>query len=84
MTSQWDRRIFWMSLYIAPLVWILFGIASILKFNLHWLLVVVVAILMSMANVLGYLRCEKDQRSQLQTFAKQYLFRNVVKASTGL
>lgn len=50
---------FWFSLYLAPVLWGLFAFISVLKFSLGWLLVTIVAITMSMANVIGYTKCEK-------------------------
>ncbi|KAJ3334352.1 Golgi apparatus membrane protein TVP23 A [Blyttiomyces sp. JEL0837] len=54
-----DSRVFWTALYVAPALWVLFGVGAILKFSFSWLLVVAVALVLNMANVIGYTRCEK-------------------------
>jgi hypothetical protein len=54
-----DSRVFWVSLYAAPGIWVLFGIGALFKLSLGWGLVVIVALVLNMANVIGYTRCEK-------------------------
>ncbi|KAJ3412382.1 pre-tRNA nuclear export protein [Chytridiales sp. JEL 0842] len=63
-----DSRVFWVSLYAAPAIWVLFGIGAIFKLSVGWGLVVVVALVLNMANVIGYTRCEKDARARLTNF----------------
>ena len=77
-TSQWkyysannaqvgkvDRRIFWWTMYLTPLVWLVLGVVGLLKFNLEWLVVVVVAITLSGTNLVGYYRCDKDAQKKM-------------------
>ncbi|KAI8808456.1 hypothetical protein BJ742DRAFT_280956 [Cladochytrium replicatum] len=54
-----DSRIFWGSLYITPIIWGLFGLLAILRFSVEWFVVTVVAIVLNVANVIGYSRSEK-------------------------
>ncbi|KAI8814723.1 hypothetical protein BJ742DRAFT_671449, partial [Cladochytrium replicatum] len=60
--NQVDSRIFWGSLYITPVIWGLFGLLAILRFSVEWFVVTVVAIVLNVANVIGYSRCEKVSR----------------------
>lgn len=47
-------------MYLTPVVWLLFGFLAIFNpANWSWLLVVAVAIVLNMANVVGYTKCEK-------------------------
>lgn len=55
-----DSRMFWISLYLTPAVWAFFAFIVFLNpTNWQWLLVDIVAIVLNMANVVGYTRCEK-------------------------
>ncbi|KAL3902066.1 MAG: hypothetical protein SGCHY_000100 [Lobulomycetales sp.] len=64
-----DSRIFWGSMYLTPVVWLLFGFLAIFNpANWSWLLVVAVAIVLNMANVVGYTKCEKDAKSKVNNF----------------
>ena len=48
-----DSRIFWWTLYLTPSVWAVFCFVSILKFDLQWCVMCVVAMTLSGANIYG-------------------------------
>jgi hypothetical protein len=52
--------VFWYSLYLTPAVWLLFALVAILQFSFTWLLIVAVAVTLSIANAVGYQRCQRD------------------------
>ena len=58
-----EAFVFWGGLLLSILVWVLLGVASIVKFQFQWILVVVVAITLSAANLYGYARCAKGMFS---------------------
>ncbi|GAB0489101.1 hypothetical protein MMPV_000317 [Pyropia vietnamensis] len=66
-----DGRIFWWSLYLTPIVWVLLGVVCVLKFNLSYLLLVVVALVLSFANIYGYYQCNKDATEQMRSYVQQ-------------
>lgn len=66
-----DGRIFWWSLYLTPIVWVLLGVVCVLKFNLSYLLLVVVALVLSCANIYGYYHCNKDATEQMRSYVQQ-------------
>ncbi|KAI8919064.1 hypothetical protein PhCBS80983_g04667 [Powellomyces hirtus] len=68
LVNATDSRVFWMALYVTPALWALFAFISILKLSIGWLLVTVVALLMSMANVIGYTKCEKDAKAKVASY----------------
>ena len=39
---------------------------GILKFNLGWLIIVVMALTLSVSNVYGYYKCSSDQKAQFE------------------
>jgi Eukaryotic protein of unknown function (DUF846) len=63
-----DGRIFWWTLYATPVAWLLLGIVCILKFNLSYLVMVVIAITLSSANIVGYYKCSKDATEQMRNY----------------
>jgi len=63
--NKTDSRIFWGALYIAPVVWLVFAIVSLVSFNFKWLLVDIVALSFNLANLIGYYKCEKDAKQKL-------------------
>ena len=63
-----DGRIFWWTLYITPAAWILLGIVCVLKFNISYLVIVVIALILSIANIVGYYKCNKDATEQMRNY----------------
>ncbi|KAJ3066396.1 Golgi apparatus membrane protein TVP23 A [Podochytrium sp. JEL0797] len=63
-----DSSVFWFSLYAAPAIWFVFGLGALLRLSFQWTLCVVVALVLNMANVVGYTRCHKDAQSRVNNF----------------
>jgi hypothetical protein len=68
VVNKTDSRIFWGALYIAPIIWILFALMSLLSLSFKWFLVDIVALSFNIANLLGYYKCEKDAKQKLGGF----------------
>ncbi|CAG8485484.1 2010_t:CDS:2, partial [Paraglomus brasilianum] len=58
--NQTDSRVFWISLYVTLVIWFFFGFFALIK--PPWLLIVVVALTLNIANVIGYTQCDKDAK----------------------
>jgi hypothetical protein len=54
-----EKFLFWITLLITPIFWILFAIASIIKLNPQWLVIVIVALFLNITNIAGYIKCSK-------------------------
>ncbi|CAG8445659.1 1898_t:CDS:2 [Ambispora gerdemannii] len=64
--NQTDARVFWISLYVTFVAWIICGILLGI-FNAKWFLLIVVALVLNFANVLGYTQCDKDAKKKWAT-----------------
>ncbi|KAK8205541.1 Golgi apparatus membrane protein tvp23 [Zalaria obscura] len=61
-----DKRFFWLALYAQPVSWIALGVVSIIKFHFIWLVLIVIAIILTVTNTLAFSRCDKfSQASNL-------------------
>lgn len=58
-----DSRFFWWGMYLLPVLWVAFGIISIIKLHFIWLTLVVIAITLNIANTLAFSRCDKFSRA---------------------
>lgn len=65
-----DSRLFWTTIYVTPGIWSFLALVAILKFNFGWLLMTLVALLLSASNAYGYVQCDKEARSRLERMAK--------------
>lgn len=63
-----DWRIFWGALFGGFAAWVFLLVIAVLKFNFTWMLVVLVALALSSANVVGYLKCKTDAKKQVKGF----------------
>lgn len=63
-----DGRIFWWTLYAFPIVWLCLGVVCVLKFNISYLIIVVIALILSAANIVGYYKCSKDATEQIRNY----------------
>eukprot|EP01041_Mallomonas_annulata_P008080 gene8080-16578_t len=69
--SPFDSRIFWGAMYITPVCWILLLLVGLLRFKLEYLPLVVAAIIMNGANIIGYIKCSNDAKSKMRKLVEQ-------------
>lgn len=77
-----DSRIFWTGLYGTPLIWTLFFIIAFLKLNIEWILIDVIALTLSGANIIGYTKCSKDAKEKMQNIISSGAF-GALQSSAG-
>merc|ERR1712146_764934 len=65
-----DSRLFWWGLYGTPVIWVIFFIVGILKFSLQWMIIVMVALVLSGANIVGYYKCSADSKKKMEELMK--------------
>lgn len=63
---QIDSRIFWWSSYGASAIWLFFSTWCLLGFSFDWLLVCLVGLALTGANLVGYFKCSADAQKRLQ------------------
>jgi len=81
--SQSETMVFWISLFVAPAVWIIFFITGLLTLKFGWLLIVCVALALSIANIVGYLKCAKDAKKKIQNAASSFVFNQMLARATN-
>ncbi|KAJ3202504.1 Golgi apparatus membrane protein TVP23 A, partial [Entophlyctis luteolus] len=58
--NKTDENVFWAALYAAPVAWLVFGLGAMLQLSFQWTVCVAVAIVLNVANVMGYTRCYRE------------------------
>ncbi|KAJ6974123.1 Golgi apparatus membrane protein-like protein ECHIDNA [Populus alba x Populus x berolinensis] len=56
-----DSWLFWWTLYLAAAAWIVLGIFSLIRFEPDYCLIVGVCLTLSIANIVGFTKCRKDE-----------------------
>ncbi len=69
--SAFDSRIFWGALYLTPVAWVLMLIIGLLRLKFEYLPVVIAAIVLSGANIVGYMKCSSSAKNKMQTMMEQ-------------
>ncbi|KAK8976039.1 hypothetical protein V6N11_025538 [Hibiscus sabdariffa] len=69
--NQKDSSLFWWTLYLNAVVWAIFGIFSMVRLEVDYLLVVGVCFSLAIANIIGFTKCRKDARNKIQAFASR-------------
>lgn len=69
--SAFDSRIFWGGLYISPLIWTVFLLFAVLRLRLEYIPVIVAAIALNMANVVGYVKCSSSAKEKMTSLVEQ-------------
>lgn len=62
-----DRRLFWSTLYVTPLIFVFFFLTSFLSFSWDWSLISGIGIGLTGANLFGYIKCSKDAQQRLSS-----------------
>lgn len=63
-----DSRVFWFTNYIAPAIWVMFMIANVLSFSISNACICLFAFGLSLTNLLGFMKCEKNHKQKVQGF----------------
>lgn len=66
-----DSRIFWWGMYIPVAIWSTIFVLDVLKLNIQWLVVVVAALSMTLANLIGYIKCSNDAKQRVVKLMNQ-------------
>jgi len=69
--ATFDANIFWGALYLTPLIWILLFVVGLLRLKFEYLPVVIVALLLCMANIYGYMKCSSNAKERMKSFVEQ-------------
>lgn len=69
--SALDSRVFWGALYSAPACWVLLFVVGLLRLQIEFLPIVAAAILMSTANIIGYVKCSNNAKTKAAAAAGQ-------------
>ncbi|GBL50738.1 hypothetical protein RJF_3786 [Candidozyma auris] len=54
-----DSKVFWTLLYVQPVAWAVLAIMAVLKFELLYLVLIVISISLSLTNAMAFTKCDK-------------------------
>ena len=72
-----DSNVFWLALFIAPSVWVLVAISTLLTLHFMYLVLVLVALSLTGINCVGYVKCKRDAGRKLSAIGGSVLTRGL-------
>ncbi|XP_051774939.1 Golgi apparatus membrane protein TVP23 homolog B isoform X2 [Erpetoichthys calabaricus] len=83
VASSAESRIFWLGLVVCPIIWVVFAFSTLFSFNIKWLAVVVMGVVLQGANLYGYVRCKVGNKTNLKSMATNYLGRQLFRQAAS-
>ncbi|KAK3888887.1 hypothetical protein Pcinc_007077 [Petrolisthes cinctipes] len=68
--SAMEVRIFWLSLFVFPLIWSILLLVAVFTWNFKWAMVVLIAVSLSGSNLYGYIRCKLGKSESITSSVK--------------
>ncbi|XP_053606809.1 uncharacterized Golgi apparatus membrane protein-like protein CG5021 isoform X2 [Plodia interpunctella] len=68
-----ESRLFWMGLVLCPAVWSLFFVFCLFGLKFQWMLLVLIALTLSGANLVGYVKCKLGGQRSLHTATSEFV-----------
>ncbi|XP_077411698.1 Golgi apparatus membrane protein TVP23 homolog B-like isoform X1 [Vanacampus margaritifer] len=78
-TTSAESKIFWFGLIVFPVLWLSFIFSIILNFQIKWLAVGLMGLVLQGANLYGYVRCKLRGTSSFTNVAKSYFGAQLLK-----
>jgi len=80
--SKAEIQIFWAGLVASPVLWAFLFFMAIFQFQLRWVVLVIIGLVLTGSNLLGYLRCRLG--SSMAGSAQQYVQQKLLQNVTGM
>lgn len=78
-THPVQSKVFWISLIVTPIVWGALLLAKIITADWNWAILCALAVVLSGANVTGYIKCARDARKKVQDMATAFVIEQAIK-----
>ncbi|KII93474.1 hypothetical protein PLICRDRAFT_99884 [Plicaturopsis crispa FD-325 SS-3] len=59
-----DSKMFWIAIYVFPILWAVLFIVSLVKLNVPFIPIVILALVFNMANVIGFTYADRDAKQR--------------------
>ena len=70
-----DSNVFWVGLFLAPVIWTVLAMGTVITLRFMWMLLVIVALALTGINAYGYVKCKRDAGRKLSAIGGSVLTR---------
>jgi len=78
VNTNGESRVFWLSLVVSQVFWVVFVFAALLTLSFKWFMVSCLGVVLNGANLYGYVRCKMGSRQKLSSVATNFLGQQVL------
>jgi len=78
MINSQEATLFWLTLYLFPALWALFFIVAVFSLRFKWMVLVIIAIILNLSNLYGYIRCKIGKKQKLSTAASNFFHTQIL------
>lgn len=68
--APFDGNVFWGALYVTPVVWSFLLVVAVLRLKFEYAPIVLSAIMMSGANIIGYMKCSSSAKNKMKSMVE--------------
>jgi len=65
--NPYESKYFWIILICAPIAWALLSLTALLGLEWGYLIIPIIGVVLGSSNLIGYFKCSKDAKKQLQS-----------------
>lgn len=77
-----EAMLFWAGLVLAPVVWLVFAILSLIRFSPNYLIITCVGVVLSSTNLFGYFKCSRSSQERAKSAATQFVIEKAANYAT--
>ncbi|CAG9089377.1 unnamed protein product [Plutella xylostella] len=81
--NQNESRLFWLGLILCPLIWTGFLFISLLSLKFKWMLLVLIALTLTGANLYGYIKCKFGAKENLKSATTDFMKKQFLQNATS-
>jgi len=78
-----EARVFWLALVVCPFIWVVLVFMAFLTLKWEWMVIAVMGMSMTGANLYGYLRCKWSSRQELTNYLSKTMFLGMLTRAGG-
>ncbi|CAG9855870.1 unnamed protein product [Phyllotreta striolata] len=76
--NEREARIFWVALILTPVFWFIFFVGNLIGLDFRWMVLVVIALVLSGSNLYGYIRCKVGSKQSMSSITSDFIRKQVL------
>ncbi|XP_068618449.1 uncharacterized Golgi apparatus membrane protein-like protein CG5021 isoform X1 [Battus philenor] len=78
-----ESRLFWLGLILCPMIWSGFFLICLFSLKFKWMLLVLIALTLTGANLYGYVKCKFGAKENLKSATTDFVKKQILQNATS-